>query len=668
MLFLGYLLVAMAAVFMKIHGHISHNSLPLEKARVQLFKKNRLIDESYTDANGLFELQAKSGSYLLKVYSVKGDTSLQITIEKNTDFNINLSIGKKQKEELTKADSTRLSPKYRLTEGEVVTSDFHDRAYDEAEAVSVAGYAKKKTRLGLASKEESRSPATPMGLESAYPISTTAIVAQSGTLTAGELNDFTKFELWTDLSEGSLNAHVGEWNIRPQKRYTLLLTNAEGGAVVNAEVSLLNDEDLVMYTTTTNNAGRADLWAHLYSENLNDASYKISIQYLGNSFTTTNLVSAEKGTNHLQVPVSCYNPSNVDIAFVVDATGSMSDEIAYLQAELENVISDVQGKNEGLSIRTSSVFYRDVTDEYLTRQSDFSADLATTTSFIKEQSAKGGGDMPEAVDAALEEAVLNFSWSDDTRAKLLFLVLDAPPHNDAESVERMKKVTEAASKLGIRIIPIVGSGANKSTEYLMRSVALATGGTYIFLTDHSGVGGSHMAPSTDAYDVTYLNDLMKEVIARYTTASSCHNDNPSIVQGHKIIEHVKGSEKEYVQKNSPVVELSLENTVLKASDEVSDIANEEQETLDELIDEAEQKEKAIYSLFPNPTSGLLNVFTSKPQQRILLLDMSGKLLREFNSNDQTQFAVNISEYPPGMYFIGFYADDQLHTERFVLSK
>lgn len=666
----GYFFVAMAPKLLKVHGQLTNGVFPIEKAQVQLFKKNKLIDESRTDATGLFELHAKSGKYFLKVYSDNGDTTLDITLEKNKDFNINLSIGKAPKAVVPTTDSTRVNPKYKLTEGEVVTSDDHERVYDESELKDVATLSLTMSRKhsDFAKTKEMRSAAPPMGAESAYPISTVAIVAQSGTLTAGELNDFTKFALWTDLSEGSLKAHVSEWQIRPQERYTLLLTNQEGGAVVNAEVSLLDTDGSIIYSTTTNNAGRADLWAQLFAENTSVDDYEISIEYLGNSFTAKDLVSAEKGINHLQVPVSCYNPTEVDIAFVVDATGSMSDEIAYLQAELEDVILDVQENNESLAIRTSSVFYRDHTDEYVTRVSDFSDDLATTTAFINEQSAKGGGDMPEAVDAALEEAVQNFSWSKEARAKLLFLVLDAPPHNDVESVARMKKAVDAASKQGIRIIPIVGSGANKSTEYLMRSIALATGGTYLFLTDHSGVGGSHMAPSTDAYDVTYLNNLMKEVIARYTMASSCHNDNASIVKDHTVIERVKGSEKEHPEKSIPVVELSLENTVLKANDDVSGIASKEKEELDALIDEAEKAEKTIYSLFPNPTSGVLNVFTSTPQQRILLLDMTGKLLREFNSNDQTQFAVNVSEYPPGMYFIGFYADDKMHTERFVLSK
>ena len=75
----------------------------------------------------------------------------------------------------------------------------------------------------------------------------------------------------------------------------------------------------------------------------------------------------------------------------------------------------------------------------------------------------------------------------------------------------------AASK-GIRIIPVASSGVDKDTEFLMRLLGITTGGTYVFLTDHSGIGDSHIEPTVGPHDIHFLNDLLVKIITRYTEA------------------------------------------------------------------------------------------------------------------------------------------------------
>lgn len=54
----------------------------------------------------------------------------------------------------------------------------------------------------------------------------------------------------------------------------------------------------------------------------------------------------------------------------------------------------------------------------------------------------------------------------------------------------------------------------------MRFLASATGGTYVFLTDDSGIGNDHLEPAVGEYEVKPLNDLLVEVIRRYTEPGS----------------------------------------------------------------------------------------------------------------------------------------------------
>ena len=77
--------------------------------------------------------------------------------------------------------------------------------------------------------------------------------------------------------------------------------------------------------------------------------------------------------------------------------------------------------------------------------------------------------------------------------------------------------------MGIRIIPLTASGIGKETEYLMRSLALLTNGTYLFLTDDSGIGGSHIKPTTDSYDVEMMNEMIVRIINQFIDTPNCED-------------------------------------------------------------------------------------------------------------------------------------------------
>jgi hypothetical protein len=95
------------------------------------------------------------------------------------------------------------------------------------------------------------------------------------------------------------------------------------------------------------------------------------------------------------------------------------------------------------------------------------------------------------------------------------MLLDAPPHHEPEVLRSLHASVEKAAAEGIRIIPIVASGIDKETEFLMRFMAVSTGGTYVFITDHSGVGGDHLEASVGRHDIELLNDLIVRLINKY---------------------------------------------------------------------------------------------------------------------------------------------------------
>lgn len=218
----------------------------------------------------------------------------------------------------------------------------------------------------------------------------------------------------------------------------------------------------------------------------------------------------------------------LDFMLMVDTTGSMGDELEYLKKELQNVIESVYKLNPHLSIRVSVNFYRDEGDEYVVKYYDFREDVQEAVALIEAQHANGGGDTPEAVHTALDNAVFGHHWREEA-VKLCYLVLDAPPHRDGDYIDvdpqtkkRVENINDTlnsaingAAAAGIRIIPVVASGGDNTLELLGRSWAFLSGGTYIYLTNDSGIGYWHETPEVPETTLEYLNDCMIRITAQY---------------------------------------------------------------------------------------------------------------------------------------------------------
>ena len=115
-------------------------------------------------------------------------------------------------------------------------------------------------------------------------------------------------------------------------------------------------------------------------------------------------------------------------------------------------------------------------------------------------------------------------WDADARARIAFLVLDAPCHQDSATMALLHEQILNAAALGVRIVPVVCSGLGESGEYLLRSMALATNGTSFFLTDDSGIGHTHLKPTTDSLKVEHLNDMLVRTIVEFSTMTLCQAD------------------------------------------------------------------------------------------------------------------------------------------------
>jgi hypothetical protein len=150
------------------------------------------------------------------------------------------------------------------------------------------------------------------------------------------------------------------------------------------------------------------------------------------------------------------------------------------------------------------------------------------------------------------------------------------------------------------------SGTDKTNEYILRSMALATNGTYLAVTNHSGIGGSHEEPLTDEYRVELLNQAMRRIIAEYSFAYNCAQPDSTQYPTQQ-------------QKANP-------NEVIAT---------------------------------PNPTHGPVKLTFKSGITDLFLCDLSGKILERIPVNNRDGSAnFDLFQYPSGVYIIRYINEEK----------
>jgi len=345
----------------------------------------------------------------------------------------------------------------------------------------------------------------------------TEITPESGMLTAGEWNDNDNWGFFQNLVK-SQAIEFPVFNINPVNRTEVNVKNESGEPSVNAKVEMLSADGSVIWTSITDKDGKAYLF---YETDNIPEKFRVSYGETSDEFDISrNETSPEdgQGTSILAIPETTditFNSAGelypaTDVMFIVDSTGSMSDEMLFLQSEFSAIAEDVGTDN----IRYSVNFYRDEGDDYVTKCSDFTSDISEIQQTLNNERADGGGDTPEAVTEILDETMNKSDWGEKS-VKLAFMIFDAPPHSDRDNLDILNNAVKTASEKGIRLIPVVSSNSERETELFGRAVSICTNGTYIFLTDDSGIGDSHLEPIIGDYEVEKLYDIIIRVIDEY---------------------------------------------------------------------------------------------------------------------------------------------------------
>ena len=378
-----------------LEGYVGNsNGEPLSSAYVALYQNDKLIKSAETNRDGKYIfVDIEAGTYEIETHHTGYVTQriLDIIVEANkvTQKNIILMGGGLEEVKLEEEEFEDIMVSDLSIEGRKVTAD-EIRSLPtkniNAIATSIAGASSSASGISIRS---SRSAMTEYYVDGVRVSNIRGFdksaLPESGQMTAGEWNDLHNWRDWMALlEEENYGIMMERFAIFPTERYSVIVVNENNAVLANEPVVLLDDKRNIIWKTYTDNSGRAELWDGAFGEELAASSIVVRDQKL------TDIVKIDEGSNTIVLKNECYSPDKMDIAFVVDATSSMSDEINYLKSELLDVISRIEEANENMDFNIGSVFYRDKSDDYLTRVSPLSPVAEETVNFVGNQDANGG--------------------------------------------------------------------------------------------------------------------------------------------------------------------------------------------------------------------------------------------------------------------------------------
>jgi len=205
---------------------------------------------------------------------------------------------------------------------------------------------------------------------------------------------------------------------------------------------------------------------------------------------------------------------DVDVAFVLDTTGSMSGLIEGAKQKIWSIANDIADTRQGQQgrIRFALIGYRDRGDDYITKTFDLTDDMNGIYGHLLEFRAQGGGDRPESVNQALNESIEDLQWDQNPQTlRLVFLVGDAPPHMDYQNDVPYAVSLRNARNADI-IVNTVQAGRHADTSKVWHEIADLGDGEYLAIAQNGGMQQVH-SPYDD--DIEQMQRAMNHTVLGY---------------------------------------------------------------------------------------------------------------------------------------------------------
>ena len=178
--------------------------------------------------------------------------------------------------------------------------------------------------------------------------------------------------------------------------------------------------------------------------------------------------------------------ADIDVAFVVDTTGSMGDEIAQVRADLASLVAQLAASTN--SFRVAVVSYRDFPSrtgwagDYPARvDQTFTDNLSDIQAAINSLTANGGGDGPESIFSGINAAI-GLPWRPGV-TKVALVIGDAPALSP-EPITGFTTAQVVADSIAVDPVQVFGVNVG-SLDYngALSEISGGTGGGVISTID-----------------------------------------------------------------------------------------------------------------------------------------------------------------------------------------
>jgi Mg-chelatase subunit ChlD len=338
-------------------------------------------------------------------------------------------------------------------------------------------------------------------------------IEQPSGVKAGEWDDNANYRDYINWL-GQTHSTENKGKIDASGREFIVVTDADGKPVPSCAVTIDGKK------LTTMASGRALLFPHAFGITGNKLTATASC--LGTTASATFAPEVD-GIVKLQLDAkrALGTHRTLDLAFVIDTTGSMSEEIEAVKQTVHTVSDQLAASNT--DVRIGLVEYKDRSDCMLTRTFPFSSDFKQFSKDVANISAGGGGDMPEDMHAGLDAALDKLEWRSEANARMVVVIGDAPPHfYDGEMF--YDDVARRAARRGIKLYTVAASGMDDLGQVVMRQMAEFTGATNMFVLrggagpqsvgggdPKSACGGTHTEFSSGKLDQLIMGKVKTEL-------------------------------------------------------------------------------------------------------------------------------------------------------------
>lgn len=180
---------------------------------------------------------------------------------------------------------------------------------------------------------------------------------------------------------------------------------------------------------------------------------------------------------------------SVEVVFCLDTTGSMSGLLEGAKLKIWSICNQILNGRPMPTLKVGLVAFRDKGDDYVTKVYDLRDDLDEVYADVSTFLANGGGDTPESVNQALDDAVNKIKWSPTRNTlRIIFLVGDAPAHMDYNDDVKYPVTCAKALERGI-IVNTIQCGTDADCTKHWKDICEKGGGAYVAIPQGGGVRG-----------------------------------------------------------------------------------------------------------------------------------------------------------------------------------